>query len=213
MEILIHSANVLYLVSYIMRDILWLRIFTVVAAICLIAYFYFRPDPLLTAIYWNLVFILLNAYWIARLILERRPVKLTPEQQRLCELVFHTVQPREMLAMLKLGEWKDAAPGACFQPAGAPMDRLLVIYSGKAGVHVDGEQVAEIGPGQFLGSLSFVTDEPAPASFTAIEPTRYVSWSKSKLKPFLRKNPDLSTGLQSMLGIDLATHLRAAWTQ
>ena len=32
MEILLHVANVIYLASYSVRDILWLRIFTVGAA-------------------------------------------------------------------------------------------------------------------------------------------------------------------------------------
>ena len=49
MDILIHVANVLYLFSYLMRDILWLRILTVVAACCLMPYFYFRPEPLMPA--------------------------------------------------------------------------------------------------------------------------------------------------------------------
>jgi hypothetical protein len=37
----------------------------------------------------------------------------------------------------------------------------------------------------------------------AIEPTRYVSWPKSKLKDFMNKNPDLHSALKSTLGIDL----------
>ena len=76
MDIMIHVANVLYLLSYLMRDILWLRAFTVIAAVCLVSYFFFRPDPLMPAIYWNLLFTSLNIYWIWRLLLERRPVRL-----------------------------------------------------------------------------------------------------------------------------------------
>src|SRR3546814_1855609 len=78
------------------RDILWLRILAVVATACLIPYFYIQPEPLMTPIYWNLVFAALNIYWICRLLLERRPVKLSAEEQRLCELVFRTMTPREM---------------------------------------------------------------------------------------------------------------------
>ncbi len=104
MEALIHTANVIYLVSYTMREILWLRVFTVVAATCLIFYFYLRPEPLLTPIYWNLVFIVLNIIWIVRLLLERRPVQLSDDEQDLCRLVFGTITPREMIKLLKLGE-------------------------------------------------------------------------------------------------------------
>ncbi len=85
-DLLIHTAKVLYLFAFMVRDILWLRILTVIAVACLIPYFYFRPEPLMTPIYWNLVFTALNLYWIVRLLLERRPVKLSEEEQRLCEL-------------------------------------------------------------------------------------------------------------------------------
>ena len=43
MDYLINIANVLYLFSYLVRDILWLRILTVIAASFLIPYFYLRP--------------------------------------------------------------------------------------------------------------------------------------------------------------------------
>jgi hypothetical protein len=110
-EFLIHSANVLYLFAFMVRDILWLRILTVVAAACLIPYFYFRLEPLMTSIYWNLVFTALNIYWIGRLLLERLPVKLSADEQRLCELVFRTMTPREMIKVLKLATWERR--GAC----------------------------------------------------------------------------------------------------
>lgn len=90
-ELLLHVANILYLAAFMVRDILWLRILTVVAAFCLITYFYMRPEPLMPPIYWNLAFTALNVFWIARLLLERRPVNLSPEEQRLCELVFRTM--------------------------------------------------------------------------------------------------------------------------
>ena len=70
MEILINAANLLYLVAYVVRDVLLLRTLTVLAASCLIPYLYFREEPLLTAVYWNLLFIGLNVVWITRLSLE-----------------------------------------------------------------------------------------------------------------------------------------------
>ncbi len=67
MELLINLANVLYLLSYFVQDMLRLRLLTVVAATCLSAYFYFLPEPLMVAVYWNLGFIGLNLFRIARL--------------------------------------------------------------------------------------------------------------------------------------------------
>jgi Cyclic nucleotide-binding domain len=212
-DLLIHAANVLYLLAFMVRDILWLRILAVVAGACLIPYFYFRPEPLMTPIYWNLVFAALNVYWICRLLLERLPVKLSADEQRLCELVFRTVTPREMIKLLKLATWENAEAGECFVARDKPLDRLMVIYSGKACAEVDGRNVAELQPGHFIGSISYVTEETSPANVVAIEPTRYVSWPKSKLKHFMNKNPDLHSALKSTLAIDLTRWLQATWAR
>lgn len=210
MEFMIHIANVLYLLSYMMRDILWLRAFTVVAASCLISYFYFQPNPLMAAIYWNLVFTSLNVYWIWRLLLERRPVRLTEDEQRLYQLVFRSLTPREMLKLLKLGRWVDAAPRECFIEGGKPLDRLHVICSGKACVEVDGKPVAELHEGQFIGETGLFTEEVGKASVVALEQTRCMSWPYAKLKDFLERNPALRGAFQLILAVDLTSKLRAA---
>ena len=149
MEALIHAANVIYLVSYGMRDILWLRLFTVAAAICLIFYFYLRPDPLMVPIYWNLIFIALNVFWISRLLYERRPVTLTKDEQDLCTLVFGTITPREMTNLLKIGTWEVAKADECFVAAGSRLDTL--------------------GEGQCFGEMGYLARAERTASIVALE--------------------------------------------
>lgn len=71
MEFLIYIANGMYLVSYSVKDMLQLRVLTVAAALCLVAYFYMRPEPMMTVVCWNLFFIALNLFQIARTIVSR----------------------------------------------------------------------------------------------------------------------------------------------
>ncbi len=167
----------------------------------------------MASIYWNLGFTALNIYWICRLLLERRPVNLSATEHKLCELVFRTMTPREMIKLLKLATWKSAEAGECFVERGKPLSRLIVIYSGKACAEVDGRNVTELQPGHFIGSISYLTDETAPANVVAIEPTRYVSWPKLKLKDFMNKNPDLHSALKTTLAIDLSRWLQATWAR
>ena len=213
MDALIHVANVLYLLSYLVRDILWLRVLTVVAASCLIPFFYFRPEPLLIPIYWNLLFTALNIFWIVRLVLERRPVHLTGNDLRLYQLVFRCLTPREMLQLLKLGEWEEAAAEESFISQGDDLQRLMVICAGKACVVKDGKTVEELGPGQFIGGIPFITEDSAPADVVAWEHTWYMSWPKPVLKKFLEQKPDLHTALQLTLGFDLTQRLQAAYAR
>ena len=211
MDVMVHVANLVYFASFTMRDILRLRVLTVIAASCLIPYYYFQTEPLLPAIYWNLVFVALNLYWIGRIVLERRPVQLSEDEVQLCKLVFHSLTPREMLKLLRLAHWEDVPVGKWLVEAGKKVDRLRVIYSGRARVEAQGKPITELGPGELVGQMSFITDEPAPVHIVAAEPTRCVTWYKSTLRDFLNLNPDLRAAFQVVLGVDLSHRVKAAW--
>ena len=213
LELLIHTGNVLYLLAFLVRGILWLRILAVAATCFFLPYYYLQPSPLMTPIYWSLAFASLNIYWIVRLLLERRPIKLNEEERRLCELVFRTMTAREMMKILRLGTWRTAEVGECLVDRGDILDELIVIHSGIACVEVDGKYVTELQPGQFIGGISFITDETAPANVVAIEPTRYFVWSKLRLKSFLNKNAELHAALQTTLAIDFTKWLHGSWAR
>ena len=72
---LVHFSNVLMLVSYSVRDILWLRWFAVAAALTNIPYFLAQPETLWPPVVWALVFTTINLYQITRIYLERRSPK------------------------------------------------------------------------------------------------------------------------------------------
>lgn len=213
MDILINAANGLYLISYLVRDILWLRILTVIAASFLIPYFYLRPDPLFAAIYWNLLFTALNLYWIVRLLIERRPVHLTGNDLRLYQLVFRCLTPREMVQLLRLGRWESADSGECFITQGQELQRLMVICVGRACVMKSGKAVEELGAGQFIGGIPFISEAAAPADVVALEETWYMSWPKPVLTGFLQKKPELNAALQMTFGFDLTKRLQATYAR
>ncbi len=213
MDYLINIANILYLFSYLVRDILWLRILTVIAAIILMIYYYNLPDPLFIAIYWNLVFTGLNIFWVGRLLNERRPVHLTGNDLRLYQLVFRCLTPREMQQLLKLGRWEKAEVEECFISEGDTLDRLMVICSGRVNVVKDGKVVEELSDGQFIGEIPFVTEVSAPANVVALEETYYMSWDKQELKKFLKSKTELQMGLQLTLGFDLTKRLEATYVR
>ncbi len=81
METLIYGANILYLLSYLVRDMLHLRLLTIVAACCLVTYFYNQAEPLMTVIYWNLFFVALNVLQLTRILWERYRPRANVQQQ------------------------------------------------------------------------------------------------------------------------------------
>jgi len=73
MECLINAANALYLLAYFLRDMRWLRAFTIVAASLLAGCFFLLPQPVMAAVYWNVLFAALNAVQLLRLVAPARP--------------------------------------------------------------------------------------------------------------------------------------------
>ena len=71
MEILVFVANGLYLLSYFVKDMLHLRVLTVTAACVLVCYFYLLPENMMTVICWNIFFVALNIFQIARIVRNR----------------------------------------------------------------------------------------------------------------------------------------------
>jgi hypothetical protein len=71
-----------------------------------IPYIMLQPTPLWTPVGWTAPILVVDSYHIVRILLERRPVKFTPEEHQLYDLAFQAFEPRELLGLLKLGEWK-----------------------------------------------------------------------------------------------------------
>ena len=71
MEILLNIGNVVFVSAYFFRNVLFIRLLAILGASFLMSYFYFRPEPIMTAVYWNLFFSLVNTVWTLRLIRER----------------------------------------------------------------------------------------------------------------------------------------------
>jgi len=101
----IHAANLLLLVAYSVRDILWLRLFAVAASLISLPYFVLQPTPQWPPIAWSLVFAGINSFQSWRLYLERRPVKLTPDEEEVRRLAFAQLPSRKVLQLVSLGSW------------------------------------------------------------------------------------------------------------
>ena len=58
----IHAANVLLLMAYSVRDILWLRLCALASSLIAIPYFILQPTPLWAPISWSVLFAAINIF-------------------------------------------------------------------------------------------------------------------------------------------------------
>jgi Popeye protein conserved region len=206
-DYLVHFSNVLLLVAYSVRDILWLRWFAVAAALTNIPYFLVQGTVLWPPVLWALVFTAINLYRITRIYMERRPVVLSAEEQKLYDLGFRSLRPREFVSLSLVGEWKNAESGERVVTEGELVAHVAVAIRGNADVYRRGERIGQLSPGHIIGTALALTGDPSPVGISFAEPARYMRWSLPSLRRFMDKRPDLRVALQSLVNRNLAGKL------
>jgi hypothetical protein len=204
---LVHFSNILLVVSYSVRNILWLRWFAVAAALTNIPYFLLQDTVLWPPVLWALVFTAINLYQIVRIYLERRPIVLSQDEQKLYDLGFRSLRPREFVSLSLVGEWKNAEAGEKVVTEGEPVSSLCIPITGSADVRKQGARIGALRPGHIIGTALTLTGEPSPVEVTFTEPARYMRWSLPSLRSFMDKRPELRITLQGLVNRDLAGKL------
>jgi CRP-like cAMP-binding protein len=200
----IHAANILLLFAYCVRDILWLRIFALVSSLIAIPYFVHQPIPMWEPIAWSSCFAAINLFQSWRLLIERRPVKLTAEEEMVRQLAFRELSPRKTLQILSLGRWRDVPAGEILIERGNRPDAILLMLRGKVLVKRYQDVLGELGPGSLVGSALLLNGLTPEIDVVVLEPVRGMSWEINIIDRYLMANPETRVLVQRFLAHDLA---------
>jgi len=203
----IHAANVLLLLAYSVRDILWLRLFALASSLIAMPYFLLQPAPLWAALIWSIFFAAINLFQAWRLFVERRPVKLTPEEEHVRRLVFKDLPPRKVLQILSIGAWTNTEVGERLLEHGKSVETISLIVHGRVRVTKDDRVLGELLAGDIAGSALLLSGAPADVDAIAVEPVRSMRWEVGPLDRYLCANPETRIVMQRYLARDLAGKL------
>jgi hypothetical protein len=206
-----HLSYFLNATALLMRDILLLRTVAIVAASCNLAFAWMNgAEPNWITVFWQALFITINTVWSARLIYERRGLRFTEAEQELYQTVFRNFAPGEFLKLMRLAQWRTAAPGEMLTRAGEPVDEVMLIYNGAAEVRRGGGASVVLRDGSFIGEVSYIRGGGASADVAVAEETRLVAWSKPALRALLARNPAMRSTMHTVLAEDLTAKLTRA---
>jgi Popeye protein conserved region len=161
LDYFIHGANVLLLLAYSVRDILWLRVFALASSLMAMPFFFLQPTPLWAALAWSTLFAAINLFQSWRLFVERRPVKLTPEEEDVRRLVFRDLPPRKVLQVLSIGSWITAETGERLIEHGRCVEGISLVVRGKVRVTRDERVLGDLLAGSLVGSALLLSGIPA----------------------------------------------------
>ena len=203
-----HLAFGLIAFSYLVKDIMYLRILSIVASLFGMFFNYTVPaEPLWLPIGWNAIFVMVNIYHISVLLYEKRPVQMDDKNTELYNTLFKELTPVEYLKISKAACWKNYEPNDVLIRQQHLVPDLILIYNGTIDVKVDDEKVAELRDGQFVGEMSFLTGKSATATCIVKHPTKCLVWKQQEFKDLLKRNPSLYFTIQSLLSAQVSSNL------
>jgi len=203
-----HLAFGLIAFSYLVKDIMYLRILSIVASLFGMFFNYTVPvEPMWLPIGWNGLFVLVNLYHISILLYEKRPINMDDKNTELYETLFKELTPVEYLKISKAAQWQHYEPGDVVIRQLHLVPDLILIYNGTIDVKVDNNKVAELRDGQFVGEMSFLTEKSATATCVVKHTTECLVWKQKEFKELLKRNPSLYFTIQSLLSSQISSNL------
>lgn len=210
-ELVGHVGYLLTLAAYLVRDILVLRTLIVVACVTMALYFSVAVNEIAwTPFLWQIALLGVNLVWIGLLIKERRGLHFSAEEQELHETLFREFNAVEFMKLVRAGRWLDLQPGDVLTRRGDRVDDLYLVTTGEVEVdRGEGYGRLRVRDGTMIGEMSFVSQQHATATVTAVQPTRCLVWKQADLSDLLRRNPSMRGLLMWVIGSDLTRKLTA----
>lgn len=200
---LVHVAAVFTLLCFLFRDQIKLRIFAAIGDLLLSIYYYVAfAEPLWNPMVWSVLNILINTTMILLILRDGREGGMSDDELSLFRNL-DTLSPGQFRKLVKHGTWARAEEPVTLTTEGQQLENLHYVLSGKVSIQKAGRTL-DVQPRLFIGELAFLRKRPATATVTVSSDAHYMSWSHEDLEKLFRRNEELRTSMQLMLGRDMA---------
>jgi CRP-like cAMP-binding protein len=205
---LVNISNIVFLAAYSVRDVLKLRLLSIVGEALILPYYYFQTEKLWPPILWGAAFMIVNAVRIVAMALERRPVVLSDKEEQLYRVAFGSIDKREFLRLASLARWVDCSSGEVILKKGQQISEAIVLISGDIEAILNNKTGMTLRPGQLIGDVSAYSGLASPTDVVARGPGTLATWDLRQLREFTANKPDLRANLLQIVSMDLSAKLR-----
>jgi len=203
-----NSAYIFNATAFMVKDILYLRIFAVFASTMNITYRTFGLEQTVWLdIGWQATFLLINLTRIGLIVKDMMGIKFTKEEKLAFDEIFSNFKPVDFNKFIHAAEFKTLKRGKTITEQGKPVEKLTLIFKGGADVRKDYKKLAHLQEYAFVGEMAFTTKKPAYATVVMTEDTKVFQWDFEALKKLLRHNTTMRISFQGSVGADMAQKL------
>ena len=208
--ILFNTANIIFLLAFMAKKIVWLRLLTITGMMVSIPYYlYFLEAPMWNNIFWVSTYALINLVMLFIIYLESRPVKLSDLEQKIYDLTFKSLEPRVFKKLIDHGSLEELQPEVVLVNRDSELDSLMLVVEGEAEVVLKHGEHLIIPTGGFIGEQSFITGGKTSADVTSgKEATMILRWNSEVLRKYLVGKETLKDNLDLIFTADLIHKLK-----
>ncbi len=208
--ILFNTANMIFLLAFMAKKIVWLRLLTITGMMVSIPYYlYFLEAPMWNNIFWVNTYALINLVMLFIIYLESRPVKLSDLEQKIYDLTFKSLEPRVFKKLIDHGSLEELQPEVVLVNRDSELDSLMLVVEGEAEVVLKHGEHLIIPTGGFIGEQSFITGGKTSADVTSgEEATMILRWNSEVLRKYLVGKETLKDNLDLIFTADLIHKLK-----
>ena len=209
--ILFNTANIIFLLAFMAKKIIWLRLLTITGNILVVPYYlYFLETPLWNSIVWIGIYTIINLVMLFIIYLESRPISLSDLEQKIYDLTFKSLEPRVFKKLIDHGSLEELQPEVVLVTSNSDLDSLMLVVEGEAEVVLKHGEHLIIPTGGFIGEQSFITGGKTSADVTTgKEAATILRWNSQVLRKYLADKETLKDHLDLIFTSDLIYKLRS----
>ena len=208
--ILLNTANIIFLVAFLAKKIVWLRLLTITGNILVVPYYlYYIEPPLWNTVVWLCIYTAINLVMLFIIYLESRPISLSDLEQKIYDMTFKSLEPREFKKLFDHGSLEEFHPEVVLVTRDSELDSLMYVVEGEAEVVLKHGEHLIIPTGGFIGEQSYITGEKTSADVkTGKEAAKIIRWNSEALRKHLAGKEILKDNLDLIFTADLIHKLR-----
>jgi len=199
-HLFLNSGYLLILFALTVRDILRLRGLFIVAHIAFVSYALVSNNRSMAV--WNILFMAINVVHVVRILRDRKPIALPDGLKDIHKDIFSVMSPKEFFNFWQMGKVTKVNDEIVVY-AGERLKQVFLILDGAVSVVQNGNVIARLSRGSFIGEMSFLTGDLASATVSAKGLVSYIAWEHEKLGNIREVNPSFFVMIQAAFGKDL----------
>ena len=207
---LINIAGLFYVIGFLVRDELILRLLILAGTILYLTYYFIGPGgPLWNAIITSSILGFANILVLGKIVFERTTLALTEDEKTLFEYLGN-LNPGQFRKIMKHAEWKNVKTSTTICNQGEKADHLFFLLRGEALLKKGNNQFT-LKPNNFIGEVAFILNGEYSATAQVEASCCYIKWNTIKLRHLMKKDTNLANAVNAIFNTDIAAKLSKSY--